>query len=42
MNVCELTLDVLTPQGQGQVPQDKKHEECCDEFMRSCVLGGSR
>jgi hypothetical protein len=22
------------PPGQGQVPQDKEHEECCDEFMR--------
>ena len=33
MNVCELTLAVLTPPGQEQVPQDEAHEGCCDEFM---------
>jgi hypothetical protein len=37
MNVCELTLAVLTPLGQGQVPQDKEHEGCCDEFVRGLV-----
>jgi hypothetical protein len=34
MNVCELTLVVLTPPGQGHVPHDEAHEELCDEFMR--------
>jgi hypothetical protein len=34
MNVCELTLDVLTPPGQEQVLQDKEHEGCRDEFVR--------
>jgi hypothetical protein len=35
MNACELTLVVLTsPLGQEQVPQDKEHEGCCDEFVR--------
>jgi hypothetical protein len=34
MNVCELTLAVLSPLGQGQVPQDKEHEVCRDELMR--------
>jgi hypothetical protein len=34
MNVCELTLAVLTPLGQGQVPQDKEQEGCHDEFVR--------
>jgi hypothetical protein len=33
MNVCELTLDVLTP-GQGHVPRDEEHEGCLDEFVR--------
>jgi hypothetical protein len=33
MNVCELTLVVLTPPGQGQVPQDEVCEGCCDEFV---------
>jgi hypothetical protein len=33
MNVCELTLVVLTPPGQGQVPQDEAHEGRCDEFV---------
>jgi hypothetical protein len=33
MNVCELTLDVLTsPLSQEQVPQDEAHEGCYDEF----------
>jgi hypothetical protein len=34
MNVCMLTLVVLTPLGQEQVPQDKEHEGCHDVFMR--------
>jgi hypothetical protein len=34
MNVCELTLVVLTPLGQEQVPQYKEHEGCCNEFVR--------
>jgi hypothetical protein len=34
MNVCELTLVVLTPPGQGQVLQDEEHEGCRDEFVR--------
>jgi hypothetical protein len=34
MKVCELTLPVLTPPGQGQVPQDEEHEGCRDEFVR--------
>ena len=34
MNVCELTLAVLTPPGQEQVPQDEAHGGCCDEFVR--------
>jgi hypothetical protein len=33
MNVCELTLAVLTSLGQEQVPQDEAHEGCCDEFV---------
>jgi hypothetical protein len=33
MNVCELTLDVLTPPGQEQVPQYEAHEGCSDEFV---------
>jgi hypothetical protein len=33
MNICELTLDVLTSPGQEQVPQDEAHEGCCEEFM---------
>jgi hypothetical protein len=34
MNVCELTLSVLTfPPDQGQVPQDEAHKECYDEFV---------
>ena len=32
MNVCELTLAVLTPLGQGQVPLDEALEGCSDEF----------
>jgi hypothetical protein len=32
MNVCELTLVVLTSLGQGQVPQDEEHEGCRDEI----------
>jgi hypothetical protein len=31
MNVCELSLVVLTSPGQEQVPQ---HEGCRDEFVR--------
>jgi hypothetical protein len=35
MNVCELTLVVLTfPPGQEQVQQDEENEECRDEFVR--------
>jgi hypothetical protein len=35
MNVCELTFAVLTfPPGQEQVPQDKEHKGCRDEFVR--------
>jgi hypothetical protein len=34
MNVCELTLAVLTPLGQEQVPQDEEPEGCRDEFVR--------
>jgi hypothetical protein len=35
MNVCELTLAVLTSlPGQEQVLQEKEHEGCRDEFMR--------
>jgi hypothetical protein len=34
VNVCELTLVVLTPPGQEQVPQDEEHEGCHDEFVR--------
>jgi hypothetical protein len=34
MNVCELTLDVLTSPGQGQVSQDVAREGCRDEFVR--------
>jgi hypothetical protein len=35
MNVCELTLSILTsPPGQGHVPQDEEHKGCHDEFMR--------
>jgi hypothetical protein len=33
MNVCELTLAVLTPLGQEQAPLDEVHEGCCDEFV---------
>ena len=33
MNVCELTLVVLTPD-QEQAPQDEEHEGCYDEFVR--------
>jgi hypothetical protein len=32
MNVCELTLVVLTSPGQGQVPLDEALEGCGDEF----------
>jgi hypothetical protein len=35
MNVCELTLTVLTSLlGQEHVAHDEEHEGCCDEFMR--------
>jgi hypothetical protein len=35
MNVCELTLAVShPPTGEGQVPQDKAHGGCYDEFVR--------
>jgi hypothetical protein len=33
MNACELTLDVLTSPGQGQVPHDEAREGCCDELV---------
>jgi hypothetical protein len=33
MNTCEITLAVLTPLGQGQVPQNEEHEGCSDEFV---------
>jgi hypothetical protein len=32
MNVCELTLAVLTSPGQGQVPQGEEHEGCRDQI----------
>jgi hypothetical protein len=34
MNICELTLVVLTSPGQEQVSQDEEYEGCRDEFMR--------
>jgi hypothetical protein len=36
MNVCELTLSVSHPPpiGQEQVPRDREHGGCCDEFVR--------
>jgi hypothetical protein len=34
MNICELTLVVPHPTSQWQVPQDKEHEWCRDEFVR--------
>jgi hypothetical protein len=34
MNVCDLTLAVLTPPGQGQVSRDNEHGGCREEFMR--------
>jgi hypothetical protein len=34
MNVCELTLAVLTSLCQRQVPQDEEHGGCCDEFVK--------
>jgi hypothetical protein len=34
MKLCELTLAVLTPPGQEQVPRDEEHEGCHDEFVR--------
>jgi hypothetical protein len=34
MNICELTLAVLTTPGQEQVPQDEAHGGCCDEILR--------
>jgi hypothetical protein len=34
MNVCELTLAILTSPGQGQVPQVEEHEGSHDEFVR--------
>jgi hypothetical protein len=34
MNVCQLTLAVLTSPGQGQVLQNEEHEACRDEFVR--------
>jgi hypothetical protein len=34
MNVCELTLSVLTfTLGQEHVPLDEAHEGCCEEFV---------
>jgi hypothetical protein len=32
MNVCELTLAILTPPGQGQVLQVEEREGCRDEI----------
>ena len=34
MNVCELTLAVLTPRGQGHALQDEEHEGCHNESVR--------
>jgi hypothetical protein len=34
MNICELTLAVLPPTGQEQVPQDEVHGGCCDVLVR--------
>jgi hypothetical protein len=33
MNVCELTLAILTPPGQEKVPLDEAIEGCCDDFV---------
>jgi hypothetical protein len=33
-NACELTLVILTPPSQEQVPQDEEHEGGHDEFVR--------
>jgi hypothetical protein len=33
MNLCELTLVVLTPPCQEYVPLDEAHEGWCDEFV---------
>jgi hypothetical protein len=33
MNICELTLAMLTPPGLEQVPLDEAHEGCCDESV---------
>jgi hypothetical protein len=33
MNICELTLAVLTFPSQEQVPQDEAYEGCYDEFV---------
>jgi hypothetical protein len=38
MNVFELTLAILTPPGQEQVPLDEAREGCCVE----CVSGLGR
>jgi hypothetical protein len=35
MNVCELTLAILTsPQVKNRYSRKKEHEECRDEFVR--------
>jgi hypothetical protein len=34
MNVCKLTLAVLTSPGQEHVLQDEEHEGCRDAFVR--------
>jgi hypothetical protein len=33
MNACELSLAVLTPPGQEQVPQDEEHQGGHNEFV---------
>jgi hypothetical protein len=34
MNVCELTLVVLTPQAKNRYHQDEEHEGSRNEFVR--------
>jgi hypothetical protein len=34
MNICELTIAILTSPGQEQILLDKEHEGCRDEFVR--------
>jgi hypothetical protein len=33
MNVCELTLAVITRQVKNRYRQDEEHEGCYDEFV---------